>query len=37
MSQVVTQHDALDIVKSTIEVIHKNATKREIRKNSQTF
>ena len=35
MSQVVTQHDALDIVKSTIEVIHKNATKREIRKNSQ--
>ena len=34
MTQTVTFYDALDIVKSTVEVIHKNATKKSIRKNS---
>ena len=35
MTQVVTLYDALDIVKSTVEVIHKHSTKRQIREQSQ--
>ena len=35
MTPVVTQFEALEIIKSTIKVIHENATKREIREKSQ--
>ena len=35
MTQVVTLYDALDIATSTVEVVHKHATKRQVREQSQ--
>ena len=35
MTQVVTLYDALDIATSTVEVVHKHLTKRQVREQSQ--
>ena len=35
MTQVVTLYDALDIATSTVEVVHKHTTKRQVREQSQ--